>query len=597
MSAESFVHIFLEEAVEMLERWESACLRLERDVAPETLDELFRSAHNLKGSAKSVDMVSFGNVVHLAEDLITKLKSGAVAVSTDVIGALLDCQQFLVSWIHSAKDDPSFVGDSSELAPRLLALQGGKKEAATNTDSGFGFFDEEPIAPSKTNDLGSILIDSGKVTQLQVEKAVAMQHKKIGEILVDQGAVSKQDVDAAVVQQQKSGHKADETLRVSLKKLDAMIRLIGELSIQHSIIRNAKETGNLASIASSDAVALAHKVIQDLQSEAMGLRMQPLEGLFQRMDRVARDVARSQGKQIHVITRGIEVELDKTVIERMKDPLVHILRNAVDHGIETVEGRKESNKSEKATVVIEGMQTASHVCIKIIDDGRGLNRKKILSKAVEKGLIPAGKTLPDHEVDQLIFHPGFSTADKVTDVSGRGVGMDVVKKAVDELGGQINIKSTEGKGTEFLISLPSTLSIVDAVVVGLGPVRYAVPVQDVHEVVDMGSVRVETCTNKGRILNLHGQVIPVESLHDYLPSKHRIAENDVGVALITRNEHGYVAFRVDRVEGQQSIVIRQLEENLAKVPGFAGATILANGEPSMILHLPQIVKSYLSAVA
>jgi len=277
---------------------------------------------------------------------------------------------------------------------------------------------------------------------------------------------------------------------------------------------------------------------------------------------------------------------------------VHILRNAVDHGIESPEGLKQANKTDKASVVIEGLQTESHVCIKITDDGSGLNRRKIMKKAVEKGLVAAGKTLPDREIDQLIFQPGFSTADKVTDVSGRGVGMDVVKKAVDELGGQIDIKSTEGKGTEFLISLPSTLSIVDAVVVGLGPVRYAVPVQDVHEVIDMGSTKVSSCTNKGKVLNLRGQVIPVEYLNDYLPTAQQVADGDnKGVALITRNEQGYVAFRVDRVEGQQSIVIRQLEDNLAKVPGFAGATILANGEPSMILHLPQIVKSYLASVA
>lgn len=229
-----------------------------------------------------------------------------------------------------------------------------------------------------------------------------------------------------------------------------MIRLIGELSIQHSIIKNAKESESLNTVQAGDAINLSHKVIQDLQSETMSLRMQPLEGLFQRMERVARDVARQQNKKINVVLKGTDVELDKTVIEQMKDPLVHILRNAVDHGIESEDARSKSGKSPTATILIEGLQTATNVTIRISDDGQGLNEDKILQKARERGLIASDAQPPPHDIHQMIFLPGFSTADKVTDVSGRGFGMDVVRQAVNDLSGDIEITSIRSKGYLYI---------------------------------------------------------------------------------------------------------------------------------------------------
>ncbi len=423
-----------------------------------------------------------------------------------------------------------------------------------------------------------------------------MQTRKLGEVLVDQGVVTKEAVKTALDQQKASGHKADETIRVALRKLDSVIRLIGELSIQHSIICNAKASETLSDKASMEAIDLAHKVIQDLQSETMSLRMQPLDGLFQRMERVCRDVARQLSKPIKVVLKGIDVELDKIVIEQIKDPLVHILRNAVDHGIEGKEARIARGKPETASVTIEAQATASHVTISISDDGGGLNEAKILQKARENGLVPSHITPTPEQIHHLIFAPGFSTAEKVTDVSGRGVGMDVVKRSVDELKGSIQIKSRSGLGTQFLIALPSTLSIIDAIVIDLHDRLYSVPVQDIEEVVDMSTTPMETTTQKGRVINLRGKVLPVEKLSTYLPEcaprDPNSRKRGPGIALITKHESTTVAFEVDRVLGQQSIVVRQLEEKLAKVPGFSGGTILANGEPSMIIQMPQIIQFY-----
>lgn len=387
--------------------------------------------------------------------------------------------------------------------------------------------------------------------------------------------------------------KSDETIRVSLKKLDTVIRLIGELSIQQAIIKNAKETNQFESKQAQDAITLANKGIQDLQTEAMSLRMQPLETFFQRLERVARDVARQQGKAIEVHLRGTDVELDKTVIERIKDPLVHLLRNAVDHGIEDGDARQARNKPKAANITIEALYTAASVSIRISDDGRGLDEEKIFATAKARGLLAADASLSSREIHQLIFMPGFSTASKVTDVSGRGVGMDVVKRSVDELNGSILIETTPGMGTTFQISLPSSLSIVDALIIGLGQSLYAVPIQDIEEVIEIDESLIESTTKRGRVLCHRGEVVPIERLIDYLPipgSKMLTSR----AAIIGKIGEKKVAFEVDSIEGQQPIVARNLEGGLAPLPGFSGGTILANGDPAMIIQMPHIVRSFIA---
>jgi two-component system chemotaxis sensor kinase CheA len=566
-----FLSTFLDEAQEILEHWESACLRLERtSTAEEDLKDLFRLAHNMKGSAKSVGLVGFARFVHRAEDLITQLQKGQLAIDAKTISILFECHEALAKWIESLKEHSDAEPDLSQLLQQLESVKTGQayQQPAVLDNQAFGFFEDEAVAPTHSPERVS----------------------SKGEIQV---AVTR---DSGTRDAPKSAaSKSDETIRVSLRKLDSVIRLIGELSIQQSIVANARVTDQLTVPKVAEAIDLASKVIQDLQSEAMNLRMQPLENLFQRMERVCRDVARQQSKQLQVTLLGKEVELDKTVIEKMKDPLVHILRNAVDHGIETVDERSKARKPALADVRIEGIQTATNVSIRISDDGRGLNLERIRRKAIERGLISADVSLTPHEIQELIFLPGFSTADRVTDLSGRGVGMDVVRRAVDDLGGSIAIDSIEGQGTNFLITLPSTLSILDAVIVRLGDAVYAVPVQDVEEVVDIQSATVEVANPKGRILNLRGRVLPVEHLGNYLPQSGK-ASSERGVVLITRFQNTSVAFQVDHIAGQQAIVVRQLEGKLAEVPGLAGATILSNGEPSMIVHLPQLVKSYLATM-
>jgi two-component system chemotaxis sensor kinase CheA len=435
------------------------------------------------------------------------------------------------------------------------------------------------------------LIEKGHVTQDQIEDAIKVQNAKLGSILVAQGAASKEAVKEAIDIQMQQGAKIDETIRVSLRKLDALLRLVGELSIQHSIVSNANKQGTLTNNKTHEAITLASKFIQDLQSEAMSLRMQPVDGLLRRLDRIARDVARTQTKQVRVIVAGENVEMDKTVLEKMKDPLVHIMRNAVDHGIETDSERNLAGKSPIATIHIEAVQTAANVCITIRDDGRGLNTERIRQKAISKGLISPNQNLSSDDIHNLIFLPGFSTADQVTDVSGRGVGMDVVISAVKALNGHVDIESEFGKGTTFSINLPSTLSVLDAIIVNVNNASYALPIADIKEVVDMSSVKIETTGSTSRMVSLRGKVVPVEDLSAFLACNNNGPKPSPTVAIVTSSGKSEIALLVDQIIGQQSIVVRPVEKALDEIPGFSGATILASGDPAMIIQLSQIIKS------
>jgi two-component system chemotaxis sensor kinase CheA len=602
MVEQDFLSTFLDEAVETLAAWEQICLSLESNPDDSQVNALFRAAHNLKGSSRSVGLESFGQFVHVIEDTITEVKKDLQILTPAVLSVFLECQSLLTEWVEAIKSDPGAYLDYSVLQTKLNTIAQKSQQSVVKADQGFGFFEDEtaPNPKPASQNLGDILIEKAHVTQDQVDSAVKVQNAKLGQILVAQGATTKQAVrEALVIQKQQGGGASDESIRVSLRKLDNMIRLIGELSIQHSIVASALEPNQVPNQKAAEAVVLTSKVIQDLQNESMNLRMQPVEGLFRRLERVARDVARAQNKQISVVLKGYDVEMDKTVLEQMKDPLVHIIRNAVDHGLETSEARSTSGKPLVANVTISATQTAQNVVITIADDGRGLAKEKILKKALEKGLIPEGRKLKDDEIHQLIFMPGFSTAEKITDVSGRGVGMDVVRSSVAALQGRIDIQSVEGSGTTFMISLPSTLSVLEAIIVSDDDAIYAVPIQDVREVVDLTNAHIEHSGPQSQMMNLRGRVIPIEPMAHYLPQKAPLRSAELStlpsrhtLALVTSDDQSHLALSFDRVVGRQSIVVRPVDSGLDKIPGFSGATILASGDPAMIIHLPHFLKSF-----
>lgn len=595
---------FLDEAQDSLVSWERAVLDLERGDSKETLNTLFRAAHNLKGASRAVGLTEFGAFVHKVEDMIHLLLKEKMRVTPTAIGLLLDSQVALAEWLVGIRNSPTFQCDVSNLVERLAAAAAAPELSHPTEAANQPMSQGTPVAaPSEGDDLEAIFL-------------AAQQEYIATEAPVHGGGSQKQSVlssspspvlspkptkESSEVAEPKAV-KTAETVRIAAGKLDELIQLVGELSTHQTIIQQGIRAGRLQSKICQNALHLSHKLTKDLHTKAMSLRMQPIQALFQRLERVSRDVARGQGKSIDVVAEGVDVELDKSVIERMTDPLIHILRNAVDHGVESPEGRNSAGKTPVATVKLSASKDPAGVLIRVSDDGKGLDTQRILAKARQRGLVPEGATPPEAEIFKLIFLPGFSTAERVTDISGRGVGMDVVMKAIQSLQGSIDIQSQVGKGTTFSISLPTSLNVVDALVISMGSVRYAVPMHELTEIIDLSTYRIDSSGNRGQMLCLRGSVVPVQRLSAFLSAstgqRGLVVENvkqRKGVpALIVKESGKAIAFEVDTILGQQQVVVRPLAEQLAGVTGFSGCTILGDGEPGLIVSLGDIAKSYFS---
>ena len=364
----------------------------------------------------------------------------------------------------------------------------------------------------------------------------------------------------------------NETVRVDRQRLDELINQIGELVIGASMVE--QEIASIAGGRGLESLSGLGKIVRDLQEMSLGLRMVPIAATFQKMNRVIRDVAKKVGKQINFVTSGDETELDKSVVDQISDPLVHMVRNAADHGVETPEDRIAAGKPAEGTVTLRAYQQGGNVYIELIDDGRGLNRKRILAKAVERGLIPADANLSDAEICNLIFLPGFSTAAAVTDVSGRGVGMDVVRRNVEALQGSVSVKSEEGKGSTITVRLPLTLAILDGLLVRLSDEVFVIPLLSVIESICVNANEIHNIVGVGEVISLRGEVVPLLRLHHALNIQGKEQGDEQGLLVIVEDQGRRLALRVDDLIGQQQVVIKNLETNFRKVPGVSGATIL-----------------------
>ena len=447
---EEFLDIFVEEAADGLAVWERICLDLEEDASDERINELFRAAHTIKGSSAAMGLEQLSAFVHKAEELLNAIRRKEREVTSSVAAVLLDCQGVLVDWIERLRNRDMSAPEVDGIVARFAAI--GESEAAPVPASGDKTASEPPVAAA----------DAPKIS---TEDAAPPAGPPDG--IASPVAASSPASPSKTAAPRNTGPVpgASQTLRVPAQKIDALINTIGELAIHQQFVGNAVVTGNTRGPRVRDAVALILKITKELQFGALGMRMQPVQGLFQRLERTAKMVARDLGKRLRVDVCGSHVELDRIVVERITEPLVHVVRNAVDHGLESHDGRRAAGKSAEGVVRIEARQVAAGVQLVVRDDGRGLDADRIRAKAVERGLIDEGADLRHDEVLNLVFRPGFSTAEKVTSVSGRGVGMDVVKTTVDQLNGSVRIESTLGQGSAFVVTLPTSVSIIDALVV------------------------------------------------------------------------------------------------------------------------------------
>lgn len=396
---------------------------------------------------------------------------------------------------------------------------------------------------------------------------------------------------AAAAQNQAAASAAGQTIRVDLDRVDRLINLVGELVINQAMLSQSvieNDTNGTSSI--NMGLEELQQLTREIQDSVMAIRAQPVKPVFQRMSRIVREVADMVGKTIRLVTEGENTEVDKTVIDKLAEPLTHMIRNAVDHGIETPEKRTAAGKNPEGTVKLTAKHRSGRIVIELVDDGAGINRERVRQKAIDNDLIAADSNLSDEEIDNLIFMPGFSTADKISDISGRGVGMDVVKRSIQALGGRISISSRPGHGSTFTMSLPLTLAVLDGMVVTVAGQTLVVPLTAIVETLQPEKENIHSFGANQRLISIRNSFCPLVDVGRILNFRSSQANPVDGVALLVESEGGgQRALMVDAIQGQRQVVIKSLEANYTHVPGIAAATILGDGRVALILDVDAVV--------
>jgi len=409
----------------------------------------------------------------------------------------------------------------------------------------------------------------------RIRNMIACPSTAAGSPQPEHAAAGKQDA-------ARGGHS---TVKVDTAKLDHLVDMVGELVIAQSMVGRDPAMAATSSARLTRDLSQLSRITADVQRVAMTMRMIPVGVLFQRMARLVRDLARNEGKQISLQLSGEDTELDRNMVEELADPLMHMVRNAVDHGAEPPRARREAGKSPTAQLQLKARHQGGSISIEVSDDGRGLVREKILATARQRGLVSSGDHLSDQEVFNFIFEPGFSTAERVTAVSGRGVGMDVVRRQIMKLRGRIDIASRPGKGTTFHIKLPLTLAIVEGLVVGVGKERYVVPMFSVKEMLRPAPESLSTVPGGGEMVLVHGSLLPIFRLHSRFGVTPASKDPAMGILIVAECERKSFCLLVDELIGKQEVVIKNLGESFKEVTGIAGGCILGDGRVGLLLDV------------
>ena len=448
-----------------------------------------------------------------------------------------------------------------------------KTQAEIEAEQGYGFF--EPFQPADAAPAAVAAVEHAAATA--VEHAPAAAERK--------PAAAKREADKLHASQESS------SIRVGIEKVDQLINLVGELVITQAMIE--QRTGSLDPILHErllNSVSQLTRNTRDLQEAVMSIRMMPMDYVFSRFPRMVRDLASKLGKKVEFVTHGAATELDKGLIERIVDPLTHLVRNSIDHGIEMPDARLAAGKNEVGRLSLSAGHQGGNIVIEVSDDGGGLNRDKILAKARQQGLA-VNDAMPDADVWQLIFAPGFSTAEIVTDVSGRGVGMDVVKRNITAMGGVVDIRSGKGFGTTIAISLPLTLAILDGMSIRIGEEIYILPLGYVVESLQPDPADVKEISGQGRVVKVRGDYLPLIPLYQIFGVEPRFTDPSEGIVVILESDGKKAALFIDELVGQQQVVVKNLESNYRKVAGISGATILGDGGVSLIIDVAALLRS------
>ncbi|MCA9608565.1 MAG: chemotaxis protein CheA [Myxococcales bacterium] len=605
---------FAEESREALARAEEQLIAMERErmlghpVDAEVVSDLFRTFHTVKGTAGFLALEQIVGVAHVSENILSGVREGRIEPQSPHVTALCEAVDFLVQGIgHVGRtgEDGPLAGRATALHERLTALELGIAAPATAEE--VTPEEEETAAVEETDE--PIAAEEEVVEEAPVEEEVAPEDEVSGEKEIAPEPPAREEAKGAPLapppaqlppasakppakpaarpatptsgQRAEEGavaHGEREVIRVDAARVDALLNMVGELVIAENMTR--RELGE--ALEGSRGLLSLRRVTRQLQDITMSIRMIPVRGAFRKMHRLVRDLTHKQGKLTRLVVLGEDTEVDKSLVDALGDPLVHILRNSIDHGLETPDVRRRSGKAEEGTIVLEAGHQGGEVVIAVSDDGRGLDREAILRRAVERGLVPADREMSDAEVHQLLFEPGFSTAAQVTDVSGRGVGMDVVRRRVESFNGRVQITSTPGQGTRITLRVPLTLAIVDGMLVRVGDQIYTAPMVQVRESIPLAETTVTDLPEGTELVELRGRFVPFIRLTQLFGQGEREAGKHAIVVFLEGSD-GVVGVLVDEVLGQQQTVIKPLPPLLAHARAVSGCCILGDGRVALIL--------------
>lgn len=649
-----FHQTFFEESVEGLDTMESALLKMSADqVDGDTVNTIFRAAHSIKGGAGTFGFTAVSGFTHHIETLLDRMRDGRHVVTGAEIDLLLRSVDGLRGLLGSARGDGEVDGTAiAALQAELEAVLKGsgasvaKVVAAPTVSPATGW--KIRFAPhgdifASGNDPLRILAELSRLGDCTVvcdtaalpdwtafvpeqcylawdiTLSVACSAEAIQEVFAwveDECALLIEPIAAlpevasvpavaagtpaaplTVIEGGKPAAARDKggdggSIRIATSKIDALINLVGELVITQAMLQQQASVLDPVQFEKLlQGLSQLDRNTRQLQEAVMSARMLPVEFVFARFPRLTRDLAGRLGKQVRLVMEGEQTELDKGVIERISDPLVHLVRNALDHGIEMPDVRVAAGKDATGTIKLSAAHQGGHIVIEITDDGRGLRRDKLLEKARERG-IPCSDDMPDSDIWQLIFAPGFSTAAEVTDVSGRGVGMDVVKKNIEALGGMVELRSTAGRGMCVSIRLPLTLAILDGMSVRVGNEIFIVPLSAVVESLQPTREQVKTISAQGAVVKVRNEFLPLAELAQLFGIPSDLHELHSGILVLMEADGRKIAARVDELVGQQQVVIKSLESNYRRVRGISGATILGDGRVALILDVTALVRIF-----
>jgi two-component system chemotaxis sensor kinase CheA len=632
MKEDKYLQMFLEEVREHLSVLNEGVLELEKRPDAEVLNQVFRSFHTIKGMSATMGYETLANLSHGLENILDEVRNGRREVSEELVDVLLESLDLVESCVSTLENGGNGNIDVTGVLKRIDLIRGDGADAKM----------EEELTQRELDTLASSLTGDSKLFKIVVEldqrcnlKSVRafMVFKEVntyGEVVkccpeaekIEDGEfdlsftlyIMTKKSDREIVDsltrisevanvhlsrvalkpkkslegggQKKRQITSVQSIRVPVERLDNLMNLVGELVITKSRLTRLRNKYELEEL--NETVSSIERMTADLQDEVMEMRMVEVAFVFDRFPRMVRDLARAEGKLVDFIIEGREIKLDRTVLDEIGEPLVHLLRNSVDHGIEAPEARKDGGKVERGTVKLIARREKKYVEITVEDDGRGINLEKIKKIAVEKGIKTEEevKNLSDKEALQLIFVPGLSSALKVTDVSGRGVGMDVVKSKISSLGGIIDIESQYGKGTRVTLRLPITLAITQSLLVAVNGETFAIPLGSVMETLRLGKGKVKTMMG-GEVFQLRGSVLPFIRLGSLLGRT--APDTEEYKVVIVENNGQSCGLQVDKLLGQHEIVIKPLDSSIRETRGFGGATILGDGRVALILDIPTLV--------